>query len=195
MNKINVMPRGPSSISTRHNIEIYNNQIRDIYEKTTSYSLKNRDKEYPLFSNDNSFTNRTKRWWNEEFIIIPQNIFEKANNSLTIFVFIFSLIVITYIYHNDLIFTNKTINDYSSLDDTKILSHIKENMKESEFIKLSKDEINKLIEDKKNNLLNTQKDKLYTYSGLKSTYTGFQIVGCIYLTLLTAHRLFNRTTV
>lgn len=192
-NSIAVAPVGPSYIADKK--KLADEEIKNIYKWTTAYSLNNRNKQYSLIFNENSIKNRLDRWWNEEFLIIPQNIYEKFNNSLTILVFLLSLIVIIYVYHNDLIFINSTINDLSSLDDEKIENYIKKenNWTDKEFNK--NPEKQKLINDKKTQLLALNDNKLYTYNNLKQVCTGFQIVSCIYLTVLTTVRFFNRTTI
>lgn len=52
-------------------------EINQLYKTTTAANLKNRDKNYPILSGENSIYNRLKRLYYEDIVIIPQNNFKK----------------------------------------------------------------------------------------------------------------------
>lgn len=94
--------------------------IYTYYKKTPAYNLSNRNQELSLLSSDNNVSNRFKRWWFEDYIIVEQNAWTKFNYIFTFILLILTIIMIIYIYHNDLILVpKKLIKEETMSEDDK----------------------------------------------------------------------------
>ena len=158
--------------------EIYKN-LGSYYELTTSYSLSNKQ-EPTYFSGKNSILYRISRWWNEKYVIIEQNYFEKLNILFNILLMVLTIVLILYATNYDL-----TLAPRSMIKDYNIVKYSdKDNLTDNE-----KNIINTENYIKTENLNNLNK-----YRKIQITSDIFKGISIVYIALLTGFRVFKRTT-
>jgi len=105
----------------RHNLESKNElytKINDLYRQTSAYALKNRD-DSRLLSGENSLWKRTKRWWNEKYVIVSQDKWELMNKIFTGLLLVLTLVLIIYSYKYELTLVSKDMIKTEINDDSK----------------------------------------------------------------------------
>lgn len=178
-----------------HSSEIHYSYLKNAYESSTAYSLQNRDTGYPLFRQDNSLTERFKRFYNEKYTIIDQNYLEKLNTLFTITLIFIAFYLFIYVSNHNLVITTNDYMKNSVLNQEYVLSNLIQDIGQDNYNTLSENEkINKLKE-KENNLVKERDEKTDSYYNMKNIYGTVQFVSGMYVLILGSYRIFLRTTV